>query len=104
MLVTFTTEAYADITMFGDVAVSLLKMMGHSGTVPGGIRAEDIPAALEHLKKALAEEAAREQQLPEVNKQDDDEEEPVVSISTRALPLIDLLVAASKAGKNVMWH
>jgi hypothetical protein len=41
MLVTFTTEAYADITMFGDVAVALLKMMGHSGTVPSAIRAED---------------------------------------------------------------
>jgi hypothetical protein len=30
MLVTFTTKAYANITMFGDVAVTLLKMMGHS--------------------------------------------------------------------------
>ncbi|MHB1236388.1 MAG: DUF1840 family protein, partial [Gallionella sp.] len=28
MLVTFTTKAYADITMFGDVALALLKMMG----------------------------------------------------------------------------
>ena len=34
MLVTFTTNAYADITMFGDVALAMLKMMGHSGTVP----------------------------------------------------------------------
>jgi len=33
MLVTFTTDAYADITMFGDVALTLLKMMGHSKTV-----------------------------------------------------------------------
>jgi hypothetical protein len=33
MLVTFTTDAYADITMFGDVALAMLKMMGHSATV-----------------------------------------------------------------------
>ena len=32
MLATFTTKAYANITMFGDVAVTLLKMIGHSGT------------------------------------------------------------------------
>lgn len=43
MLVTFTTSAYADITMFGDVAVHLLKLMGHSATMPGALLAEDIP-------------------------------------------------------------
>ena len=45
MLVTFTTDAYADITMFGDVALAMLKMMGHSTTVPGAILAADVPAA-----------------------------------------------------------
>jgi len=43
MLVTFITKAYADITMFGDVAVAMLKMMGHSTTVPGAIVAEEVP-------------------------------------------------------------
>jgi len=33
MRVTFTTDAYVGITMFGDVALALLKMMGHSKTV-----------------------------------------------------------------------
>ena len=46
MLVTFSTTAYADITMFGGVAVTLLEMMGHSGTVPGAILTADLPAAL----------------------------------------------------------
>ncbi len=36
MPVTLFCPAYANITMFGDVAVRLLKLMGHSGTVPGG--------------------------------------------------------------------
>ena len=39
MLVTFTTSAYANITMFGDVALHLLKLMGHSATVPGALLA-----------------------------------------------------------------
>lgn len=37
MLVTFSTDAYASITMFGDVALAMLKMMGHSATLPGEI-------------------------------------------------------------------
>jgi hypothetical protein len=98
MLVTFTTDAYADITMFGDVALAMLKMMGHSGTVPGAILAEDVPAALSRLRAAIdAEKAAS----PPVD--DKDADEPVVTMAHRALPLIELLAAAAKAESNVMW-
>jgi len=38
MLVTFTTDTYADITMCGYVALAMLKMMGHSSNVPGQAR------------------------------------------------------------------
>ncbi|MDP3584787.1 MAG: DUF1840 domain-containing protein [Thiobacillus sp.] len=97
MLVTFTTDAYADITMFGDVALAMLKMMGHSGTVPGAILAEDVPLALDRLKAAIEKETAP----PPADDKDDDE--PVVSMAHRALPLINLLAAAAKAESNVMW-
>ena len=53
MLIAFKSDAYADIIMFGDVAQQLLKMMGHSGAVPSAIQAEDVPAALERLKRSL---------------------------------------------------
>lgn len=98
MLVTFTCPAYADITMFGDVAIRLLKMMGHSGTMPGSLLAEDIPAALQRLEAAIE----AEKQTPEPEAQDDDEE-PAVSLPHRALPLIELLQSAAKAKCNVMW-
>jgi len=42
MMVTFHSKAWTSITMFGDVAVRLLKMMGHSGTVPSALLARDI--------------------------------------------------------------
>lgn len=96
-LVTFTTKHYADITMFGDVAKSLLKMMGHSTTVPGAILAEDVPTALARLKTAID----TEETLPPDD--DPDEEETAVSIAHRAFPLIELLTAAVKADANVMW-
>ena len=97
MLVTFTTDAYADVTMFGDVAQTMLKMMGHSGTVPSAILAQDVPEALRRLTAAV--EAAKSSQPAA----DVDADEPVVSIANRALPLINLLTAAAKAGSYVMW-
>lgn len=97
MLVTFTTEAYADITMFGEHALPLLKMMGHSGTVPSAIRAEDVPAALSLLTAAIN---AQKSVAPVAKIQSD---EIVVSMANRSLPLINLLTAAAKAGKHVAW-
>ena len=99
MLVTFSTKAWADITMFGDVAVNLLKMMGHSGTVPGAILAEDIPEALDKLKAAVETEKA-ESSEPAT---DDDPDEPKVGLALRAFPLIELLTAAAKDNENVTW-
>lgn len=100
MLVTFTTDAYADIIMFGDVALTLLKMMGHSKTVPGAILAADVPMALNRLKAAI--ENAENVSTP-VEKENEDEAERLVSIADRALPLINLLTAAAEAKCNVMW-
>lgn len=97
MLVIFATDAHADITMFGDVALAMLKMMGHSATVPGAILAADVPVALSRLTAAIDAEKAS----PPV--EDKDADEPVVSMANRALPLINLLAAAAKAGCNVMW-
>lgn len=100
MLVTFSCSAYADITMFGNVAEQLLRLMGHSGTVPGAILAEDVEAARERLVTAIN----KEQQMEAAENSDEETEgEAAVSLSKRALPLIELLEAASKAKCFVMW-
>lgn len=100
MLVTFSTPVYADITMFGDVAVQLIKLMGHSGTVPGALLADEVGPALERLQAGVAAaEQSQKGKAPEL----DDEGEPTVSLSLRALPLIELLGTAAKEGANVMW-
>ena len=100
MLVTFTCKAYADITMFGDVALGMLKMMGHSGTVPGAILAEDVPSALDRLQRAIEAAPARNESR---KAEDDDPDEPPVSLAHRALPLIELLTAAAQQKADVMW-
>ncbi|KAA3623064.1 MAG: DUF1840 domain-containing protein [Proteobacteria bacterium] len=100
MLVTFTCPAYANITMLGDVAVRLLKIMGHSGTVPGALLAEDVPEALSRLQTAI--EAIKQSPEPQGSEEEDDE--PSISLSSRALPLVELLKAAVTADCNVMWN
>ncbi len=100
MLVTFRSKASADVVMFGDVAVRLLKLMGHSGTVPGAILAEDVGAALSQLKLAVEAKSAGNEPS---DIREDDSGEPAVSLANRALPLIELFTAAAAARCNVMW-
>jgi hypothetical protein len=101
MLVTFSCPAHGDVTMFGDVALRLLNMMGRSDTLPSALYAEDVQAALERLKAAVA--SAPSTPKPNMTA-DDEDDEATVSISHRALPLIELLEAAANEKCAVMWE
>ena len=112
MIVTFRSKAHADIIMFGDIAISLLKLMGHSGTVPSALLAEDVPSALERLRTAIAaHKATVEDEADSIqddddnddDNDDDDDDERTVNLAHRALPLIELLEASATAKCNVMW-
>lgn len=105
MLVTFNCSVYSNTTYFGDVAQTLLKMMGKSGNVPGAILAEDVPKALERLQSAI-EKLKAESSLKTPGEKDaerNDWKEQPVTLEHRALPLIELLTAAAKANCDVMW-
>ncbi len=102
MLITFETKAYANITMFGNVAKKLIKSMGHSGAIPGAIQAQDLPMALAKLNavvkaEMVIENADKKRQVPESN-------ENYVSIDKRAMPLIKLLEAAIVRKEDVIWY
>lgn len=99
MLVTFKTKAHADITMFGDVAVELLKLAGLSGTVPTAILAADTAATLARLQSALAHRKTADSGSATNT---DPDEESAVPLDRRALPLIALLRDAAAAGTDVM--
>ncbi|HCH4058561.1 TPA: DUF1840 domain-containing protein [Vibrio parahaemolyticus] len=105
MLITFRCRSYANVTMFGDIALEMIKMMGHSDTVPGSISAQDVPDALSKLTSALSAKNAAEENLPTDVDVDKEEEqaEPAVSLGRRAFPLIELLKSAIKEECEVMW-
>jgi len=89
--------------MFGDVAIQLLKLMGHSGTVPSAILPEDIPVALQRLRAALD---AEETSTPDAISIDEDGEfgDTPVGLRTRAFPLMELLEAAAREEVPVRWE
>lgn len=88
--------------MFGNVAEQLLKLMGHSGTIPSAILAEDIPPALAKLKAAVAQGQAPTADVEALD--EGDEQEAPVSLSQRAFPLIDLLERSAEEGCDVTWE
>jgi len=103
MLVTFSSKAGGNITMFGDIAIQLLRMAGHTGTVPGALLASQVPEALEKLKKAIAENRGEERPEVPASADDDKEAPPPVALPVRAYPLIQLLSAAAAQKCDVMW-
>lgn len=99
MIVTFKSKASANISMQGDTAIRLIKMTGHSGSVPGAILAAHTALALNHLQSAL-------QHRPDETVDDTDndgEAEVHVSLKVRAFPLIQMLENAARQDCDVMW-
>ena len=102
MLVTFSSKASGDFTMFGDVALKLIRIMGHGGSIPGAIGADEVAIALERLRKAVQADKTLN-----AGKADDSDDEPgserAVSLAQRAVPLIEMLEAAAEQNAPVMW-
>lgn len=102
MLITFKSKASGDVIMFGDVAKRLLEIMGKAPDDKGIITVEQLPEALARLRKAAEDDR-------KVQREVQGEEEPqrsgggFVSLSQRAVPLIELLEWSVKKGVPVTW-
>ena len=98
MLVQFKSKVGGFVS-FGDVALRLIRMTGHSGDVPGAIPAEGIAEALQRLEAAL-DSAGDETPTEEPQ---EGSERPV-GLRQRAFPLLELLRAAEREDCPVMWE
>ncbi|EIJ35561.1 DUF1840 domain-containing protein [Thiothrix nivea] len=106
-MIRFTSPAGASVSMFDKDATALIRMMGHSGTIPSAIRTEDVADALQKLEDALKTEEEKQQtaqQEKPLAQKDGAEKAVSVSVNVRAFPLIELLKAAAAKQKNVMWE
>lgn len=113
MLVTFRSTATESITMFQDVAVQLLKLMGATGRIPGALSPDDVGPALQRLEQATERIKAGTHATPArpadnedaKNEDEDDEDaEPVVNLATRAVPLLSIMKRAAAAHAELVWE
>jgi hypothetical protein len=109
MPITFTTKSYADITMLNDTGEVMLELMDFGSLMPGAIAANDVPQALSNLQKNLADKSDQKDQEYDENEdenEDEDEEDQTspVSMTTRAMPLLELLKSAANNDNNVSWR
>jgi len=112
MLITFSCKASGNVVMFGDVAKQMLKMMGYCETIPGAIYAEDVPIALLHLQQAITRIHRQEISVQkgadtkgeDAAEYDELDVEPVISLNTRAMPLIEMLKVAKREQCPIMWE
>jgi len=95
MLIRFSSKTGTSIAMHQKQADMMLEMMKRSGKIPGALKAEDVPAALEALEAAILIEKEKEA----ANDMHDD----AISIGTRAHPLLQLLKQAIKDEEFLMW-
>lgn len=105
MLITFKSKAAAEVVMYKEHAKPILDLL-HKDVERGVITAAETASAIAKLE---AEIAASRVPPPEAVQRDDggddNEHEPVesVSFSTRAYPLLEMLRAAQRDGRDIVW-
>lgn len=107
MLVIFKSAACADLLYFGDVAKLMLELMGKEMTDKGVITVEQLPDAIARLDVAINGDKLRHREhlLADETKETDADgnERPHVSLTRRALPLLEMLKESLKEKKPVVW-
>lgn len=107
MLIVFKSKAAGDVMMFGDVAHTLMEIMGKEPGPQGIVTVEQLPEAIARLKAAVAQDKAERpvvdhderifEKTPEGGKREH------VSLARRAAPLIELLEYSLKEEVPVTW-
>lgn len=107
-IVTFKSAACADVIYFGDVAKRMMALMGKDVSDRGIVTVEQLPDAIARLKAAIAEDKERHRQHIMDDEQKTEKAEgggsrPFVSLTQRALPLLETLEVSLKEKKPVVW-
>ena len=115
MLVTFKSRASAEVLMYEEHANRILDLL-HKDHKQGVITAEETAKAIQILEAeistvkgqeihATSEAIQRDVVAHHGEHGDDNEHEPpeVVSFSSRAYPLLEMLRAANKENRDVLW-
>ena len=109
MLYKFKSRATAELIMLEPVGCRVLQIIGKDPDQPQGIiTAEQIPAAIAALQKAVEQEEAQrsapaEQAAPAESDGEKPEPSERVWLRQRVVPFIDMLRDSAAAGREVTW-
>jgi hypothetical protein len=114
MLYEFKSRATGSVIMTADVGKRVLPLIGKTPDPKGIITVSQMPAAIAALEAACQREkelaaAAKDRvahpaPAAQAAAQEPDPEDPhLIGICQRVYPLIDMLKAAHKAGKDITW-
>jgi len=111
MIVTFQSPASGDVIMFGDVAQRMMKIMGKEASDKGIVTVEQLPDAIARLKAAIEEDkqqraGLQDEDLPRTEPDHSGHAQssrPYVTLTQRAVPLLELLEWSLKKKKPVVW-
>ena len=109
MLVKFSTS-FGQLLMQGEPAVALIKLGGHSGTVPSAVLAAELPGFLAKLQAGLELQGDQVSPPPPVKEPGggwEDEAEPreqPIKLRLRAVPMLDMLNTAIRQQSDLLWE
>ena len=106
MLITFTSSTSGEILMFAEVARRLFEILGKERTARGVFTKEQLPEAIEKLRRSvLAEKADVGRNKPPVKEIDENGGEPPdIGLAQRAHPFIELMERTRDEGGYLMWQ
>jgi hypothetical protein len=107
MLYRFKSKATADVVMLESNGRRVLEILGKDPKSPGILLPEQIPAAIEALRRAVQEEEERARRLREeaIARGEEPAEPPEerVPLRTRVAPVIDMLQHCLRENCEVVW-
>jgi hypothetical protein len=109
MIVKFDSSETGEVLMFAETARDLLQILGKETTARGVFTQPEMLPAVAKLQAAVAE--ARRQAAAMASDMDEDDPEdkhkpPVVGLSQRAWPLMDMLERTASTGPDahIVWE
>jgi len=110
MLIKFTTR-FGHLLMQGEPALALLRLAGHSGTVPSAVLEADLPAFLARLQTGLELRGDEYSPAPapaaaadDAESDQDEPRERPVKLRLRAVPFVEMIETAIRQQADLMWE
>jgi len=106
MLYEFKSRATGTVIMTKPVAEWILGIIGKTPGKTGIVTVDQMPAAVQALRKAIEAEKQAEREAGSAGSDEQpagDADAYPISLAQRAFPFVDLLETSHAAGKDVTW-